>query len=150
VRGEVDLSKILNEVSASMVPIAQRKGLALVADLPNDLKVTGHTDSLIRLFINLIDNAVKYTIEGVIHISAKMNQQQFIVVEVLDTGIGIPPEHLPHIFERFYRVEQSRTSEGVGLGLAIAHEIVSRHGGRIEVSSSIGEGSIFKVYLPRT
>ena len=141
---EVDLSVLLNDVADSLGPLAKTKNLALHCDTADNLTVLGDSDELIRLFVNLLDNAIQYTDRGVVSISASREGEK-VVVNVVDTGIGISPEHLPHIFDRFYRVEDSRTTRGAGLGLAIAQEIVRAHGGIIEVRSALGKGTIFKV-----
>ena len=102
------------------------------------------------MFINLIDNAAKYTPEdGTIGVGISKSDSQFII-EVSDTGIGIPKEHLPRIFERFYRVDRTRSRKigGTGLGLSIVKHIVIMHGGRIEVQSEVGKGSRFIISLP--
>ena len=111
------------------------------------LSVLGHQDELIRLFVNLIDNAVKYTERGLVSIQGQANGANARVV-VADTGIGIPAEHLPRIFDRLFRAEASRSTPGTGLGLTIAREIVGAHGGRLEVESVVGKGSAFIVTLP--
>ena len=102
------------------------------------------------MFINLIDNAIKYTPERGsigIHIS---QPDSYFRVEIADTGVGIPKEHLPRIFERFYRVDKTRSRKlgGTGLGLSIVKHIVIMHGGKINVQSEEGKGSRFIVELP--
>jgi signal transduction histidine kinase len=96
---------------------------------------------------NLIANAISYTPTGTIHIKSSV-QPDCVSVEVRDTGLGIAPEDRPHLFERFYRGQLTRHVTGTGLGLAIVNEIVEAHGGHIEVSSEVGVGSAFHVYLP--
>ena len=112
--------------------------------------VSGDAERLRRLLSNLVDNAIRYTREGdTITISLDTaNGQAYL--EVADTGIGIEPEHLPHILERFYRVDRarSRQSGGSGLGLAIVKEIAEQHGGEVTVASQPGKGSRFTVRLP--
>jgi heavy metal sensor kinase len=147
-REPVDLSTLLRDIADSMRPLAAEKGLELACDVPDGLTVTGDPDGLIRAFVNLLDNAIKYTERGRVALSARRAGSDGVEVTVRDTGIGIPPEHLPHIFERFYRIERSRTSEGVGLGLAIARRIVRAHDGVIEVESAPGAGTTFTVRLP--
>ncbi len=112
--------------------------------------VLGDADRLKQLFLNLVENATKYTPEGgevILSLSKNDGRAQF---EVTDTGIGIPSENLPHIFDRFYRVDKARTRAqgGSGLGLSIAKWIAEAHGGDITVSSKIGKGTTFKVNLP--
>jgi len=145
---EVNLSMLMKDVSDSLRPLAEAKNLSLNCDTPENLDVFGDSDELIRLFVNLLDNAIKYTERGEISISAN-NSEKSVLVKVADTGIGIPTEHIPHIFDRFYRVEESRTLRGAGLGLAIAKEIVRAHHGEIEVRNKIGQGTVFAVSLPK-
>jgi signal transduction histidine kinase len=145
---EVNLSILLKDVSDSLRPLAETKNLSLNCETPENLIVFGDSDELIRLFVNLLDNAIKYTERGKISISANHNEKS-VVAKVSDTGIGIPAEHISHIFDRFYRVEESRTLRGAGLGLAIAKEIVRAHHGEIEVRSKIGQGTVFAVSLPK-
>jgi heavy metal sensor kinase len=143
---KVDLSTLLEDVSDSIRPLAEAKNLSLHCEMVHNLFVLGDSDELIRLFVNLLDNGIKYTSHGEVRITARRVDKS-IEVQVVDTGIGISPEHLPHIFDRFYRADQSRTQRGAGLGLAIAKEIVSAHNGQIEVVST-NEGSTFTVSLP--
>jgi len=143
----VDLSILLQDVADSLRPLAESKSLALTCDTVTDLLVLGDSDELIRLFVNLLDNAIKYTERGKINITAKCTDEN-VEIQISDTGTGIAPEHLTHIFDRFYRVDESRTQQGAGLGLAIAKEIVSAHGGAIEIQSSVGIGTSFTIQLP--
>jgi signal transduction histidine kinase len=106
-----------------------------------------------QLLLNLLSNALKYTPSGgVVRVRLRHHPSEGLVLEVTDTGIGIPPEELPHIFERFYRVDKSRTrsdgTDGLGLGLSIVRWIVEAHGGSIQVESQPGHGSCFRVLLP--
>ncbi|MDO8752808.1 MAG: ATP-binding protein [Anaerolineales bacterium] len=144
----INLSTLINDVSDSLRPLAEAKNLTLNCETSESLMMLGDSDELIRLFVNLLDNAIKYTKRGEINISANHNEKS-VVVKVADTGIGIPDEHIPHIFDRFYRVEESRTLRGTGLGLAIAKEIVSAHHGTVEAHSIIGKGSTFVITLPQ-
>jgi heavy metal sensor kinase len=147
-RETLDLSSLLPNVADSLRPLAEAKGLALTCSVPKGLTVSADVDSLIRLFVNLIDNAVKYTERGSVTISARANGAVVSVI-VEDTGIGIPAEQLPRIFDRFYRVDASRSTPGAGLGLTIAREIATAHGGTVEVDSAAGKGSTFTVNLAR-
>ena len=144
----INLSNLLTDVSDSLFPMIESKGLRLERKIHNDLFVQGDSDALIRAFVNLIDNAIKYTEKGEIRIQANQTDKSHVEVEISDTGRGIPPEHLPHIFERFYRVDGARTTQGFGLGLAIVQEIVRSHLGRIDVSSHMGVGTVFRVSFP--
>jgi signal transduction histidine kinase len=116
------------------------------------LAVEGDEVKLRELFLNLLDNAMRYTPPGGSLTLSLTRRKNRACITVKDTGIGIPPEHLPHIFKRFYRVEQARfyNEGGAGLGLAICQGIVDLHGGKIEVESQPGVGSTFFVLLPLT
>jgi heavy metal sensor kinase len=139
----VNLSDLLGDVGASLQPLAEAKKLALRWQIEPGLLLRGDSDALIRVFLNLVDNAVKYTARGEITIQALRKGERSIEVRVSDTGRGIPPEHLPHIFRRFYRVEPARSTRGAGLGLAIVQGIVQAHHGSIEVVSQVGVGTTF-------
>ncbi len=148
----VDLEDLLGDITHQFQKKAGAAGIELILDVPNnfDLKIQGDEDRLRQVFTNLIDNAIKYTPRGgqvSLYVVRDGNQIQ---VAVADTGDPIPPEHLPYLFERFYRVETSRShdSGGAGLGLAISREIVRLHGGTIEVHSEPGSETIFTVRLP--
>jgi len=117
--------------------------------------IQGDADRLRQLFLNLVDNALKYTPRGGCVTLSVAKTEGWVQVVVADTGVGIPPEDLqpgpsgvPMIFERFYRADPARSRGGTGLGLSIVHWIVQAHGGRIEVESSVGSGSTFTVWLP--
>lgn len=143
----VNLAQILNDVCDSMQPLAEAKGLVLTCHAPPVLMVTGDGDDLVRMFVNLVDNAVKYTETGSIQIKAAACAEGWRVV-VADTGSGIAPEHLPHVFDRFYRADAARSLPGAGLGLAIAADIAAAHGGAIDVTSAPRVGTQFVVTLP--
>lgn len=147
VRERVDVSALVNSVAESLRPLAEAKGLQLTCTVENDLVVMGDMDDLIRLLVNLVDNAIKYTERGAIDLVARREGAR-LVITVADTGIGIPAEHLSHIFDRFYRVDASRTTTGSGLGLAIALSIARAQGGTLDVSSTVGVGTTFNVSLP--
>jgi two-component system phosphate regulon sensor histidine kinase PhoR len=150
-RVPVDLARAVRNVLDLLGPAAQRKRQTLTADLPEGLPaVAGDPDYLERAMANLVDNAVKYTPEGgAIRISAA-RRDAAVMVEVADTGIGIPAEDLPRVFERFYRVDKSRSREmgGTGLGLSIVKHITQAHGGSVEALSEPGKGSVFRLVLP--
>ena len=121
--------------------------MSLSCTAPPQLTLQGDQDSLIRLFSNLLDNAIKYTDHGEIVVRADRTGDGPLRVTVSDPGCGIPAEHVPHIFERFYRTEASRTQPGAGLGLTIAMDIARAHSGTIQVESSVGAGTTFTVLL---
>lgn len=143
----IDVSMLVGDVADALLPLAEAKGLNLTCAMPPNLAVSGDRDNLIRLFVNLIENGIKYTECGRIVIRGDAVEGN-LRVRIADTGMGIGTEHLPRIFDRFYRVESARTSAGSGLGLAIAQEIAHAHRGTIEVQSAEGVGTTFTVTLP--
>jgi heavy metal sensor kinase len=147
---QVDLSALLASVAEQVRPLAQARGQELAEDIQPDLRLRADPDQLIRLFLNLLDNALKFTGDGGRIGLAARRDGAAIAVEVSDTGAGIGPDHLDRIFDRFYRAEGSRAraTGGQGLGLAIAGEIARAHGGTVSASSRLGEGSTFSVTLP--
>jgi heavy metal sensor kinase len=147
----VDVVAAAEEAHAQIRMLARGKGIALDARLPSEpIVVTGDRDALRRLFLILLDNAIKYTPAGGVATVAVSVQGANAVGAVIDNGIGIPADDLPHVFERFYRVDRARSRElgGAGLGLAIARWIAESHGGAIAVSSELERGSRFEVRLP--
>jgi heavy metal sensor kinase len=147
----LDLCVLVSGVVDALRPLAESRGVLLRLE-GSPVQVAGDEGRLRQVFINLLDNALKYTPEGGTVTVAVGRQEQSGVVTVADTGIGIPPEHLPHVFERFYRVDKSRTRAegGTGLGLSIARSIVLAHGGWIEVTSAVGRGTVCTVVLRQT
>jgi heavy metal sensor kinase len=143
----VDLSTLLIDVTDSLRPLAEEKGLSLSCDAPPGMTLNGNRDTLIRLFVNLLDNAIKFTEHGQVTVTGKF-EKDFADVKIADTGAGIAPEHLAHIFDRFYRVESARSSAGSGLGLSITQQIAEEHGGSIKVESTLNEGTEFTVRIP--
>jgi heavy metal sensor kinase len=141
----VDLSTLINDVSDSMRPLAEAKQLSLTNHGSSNTLIWGNSDDLIRLFVNLIDNAIKYTEYGNITINVLDQGDKTVKVIVADTGIGISTDNLPHIFDRFFRADKSRFTHGAGLGLAIAKEIVSLHNGTINASSTVGHGTTITI-----
>jgi len=147
---EVDLGKLIINLSADVEVLCQEKGLSFHLGRTENLVVKADEARLRQLFMNVLSNAVRYTPNaGTVSISLR-REGQMAVVAVTDTGIGIPAEEIPFIFERFYRVDKarSRTEGGAGLGLAISRHIAEAHGGRIDVESQVGVGSTFSVWLP--
>jgi heavy metal sensor kinase len=146
-----NLNELLLEISETARLLAEGKSIQYYQRLPETpLNVSGNAPSLRRLFLILIDNAVKYTSrEGRISVVLDTSDGA-AVTEIRDTGVGIATTDLPHIFERFYRADESRSREsgGTGLGLSIAKWIAEAHQGRISVVSKVGEGSVFRVQIP--
>jgi signal transduction histidine kinase len=143
----VELDTLLLEVYRQAQFMAQGVTVRLGAE--DQGSVLGDNDRLRQLLLNLVDNALKYTPTGG-QVTLEMRRTDgWVAVAVADTGVGIAAEDLPHIFERFYRADRSRTrSGGSGLGLAIARWIAQAHGGRLEVASKVGQGSTFTLWLP--
>ncbi len=146
----VDLAEVVEATVASFRTVTTDHELELTYATPDELMVMGDRDQVRQVLVILLDNAVRYTpAGGRIHVQARADGKE-AVLTVHDTGIGIPEEALPRVFERFYRADDARNrqSGGVGLGLAIARELVTRHSGRISVTSTEGAGSTFTVRLP--
>ncbi len=146
----LSLKKIIESLLEEMQPLAQEKDiyLELMPSSGNE-NVMGDEESLKQVFSNLLTNAIRYNKpKGKVKISIKENGN-FIITEVQDTGIGISKDHLPFIFDQFYRVKRTEDQKikGTGLGLSIAKKIVEAHGGSIQVSSEEGQGSTFTVFL---
>ncbi len=145
----LELWPLVEEVLAQFQTASQAKDISLQATLPEGLpQVMAEEEKLRQVLVNLLDNAIKFTPgPGSITISAT-KKGRLVEVSVRDTGIGIPPEHLPHIFERFYKVDRARRDGGAGLGLAIVKHIVQAHGGEVRVESQEGAGSTFYFTVP--
>jgi len=146
----LNLEEILENVVDLYNPQAQEKQINLKTQLTKPLYLWGDPVQITRLFTNLIENAVHYTLSGGAVEIQTSRVNQYLIVKVQDTGIGIAPEHLEHVFDRFWRADQSRSywAGGSGLGLAIATAIAQKHGGLITVTSQVGVGSCFTVRLP--
>jgi signal transduction histidine kinase len=148
----VNMSALLNAVAEKFSPQLQRAGVNIEVEVfPNLPTILADGDRMAQVFTNLVDNALKFTPRGgMITLQASVQNTEMLI-SVTDTGAGIPEEAQAHIFSRFYQADPSRKGgeqHGAGLGLAIAHEIVQAHGGRISVRSRLGEGSSFDVFLP--
>ena len=147
---DFDLREWLEILVEQIEPLAREKGLKISLNIPENLSIYGDSDLLIRLFLNILENALKYTpMGGQITITA-LKVPEEIQVLIHNTGPDISQEHLPHLFERFYRVEADRSSQtgGSGLGLAIAREIVRLHRGEIDMQSEPSHGVTVTVHLP--
>ena len=146
------LDRLVCDMVAQLQAKAGEKTIDLDVAIPPqiDWQIRGDAEKLQQVFLNLIDNAIKYTPSGGTITVEAHRQWQTVLVAVADTGPGIPPEHLPHVFERFYRADsaRARATGGFGLGLAISEAIVKAHHGLIEVTSTPGLGTTFTVSLP--
>lgn len=152
-REKVDIVSILESIIEKLTPQAQNKNIKINMTKSQLPYILGDGDRLAQVFGNLIENAIQYSpTDGDIFVEVELaSTEDGITVRVKDQGPGIPPEDTQRIFERFYRVDKSRSageSKGSGLGLAIAKEIVDLHGGKISVQSEINRGSVFTVKLP--
>jgi len=151
-RQEVGLVELVADVVEKLRPQADKKGIVPEIRIPPGLPaVPANRDMLEQALINLLDNAIKYTHSGGhVWVEAKRVAADFIEIAVADDGPGIPSEHLPRLFERFYRVDKarSRAEGGTGLGLSIVRHIVQRHQGSVRVESRLGKGSRFIITLP--
>ena len=151
-RGTVSISDLIDQAVHLLRPQAEKKGQTIsTASVEGVGTLTGDADKLTQVLINLIDNAIKYTPKGGrIGVEARQKEDAVEVV-VSDSGIGIPPQEISRIFERFYRVDRARSREvgGTGLGLSIVKHIIEAHGGKVSVESQVGKGSRFVVILPK-
>ncbi|OQB24173.1 MAG: Signal-transduction histidine kinase senX3 [Firmicutes bacterium ADurb.Bin182] len=148
VKTPVRLDKLVSAVASRLSPLAQKKHIALETKL-TEVELLADAARLEQVVVNLIDNAIKYTDEGSVSVFVRQEANKALFI-VKDTGIGIPKEAQPRLFERFYRVDKARArgKGGTGLGLSIVEKIVSKHGGYIQIESAPGKGSTFTVYLP--
>jgi heavy metal sensor kinase len=146
---EMDLASVAREACALFLPLAEDKGITLTRQVPDKSIILGDIRMIQRLIANILDNAIKYTPEnGTVEVTVQTDGGRSVSVLVRDTGIGISETDLPHVFERFYRCDPSRPQTGIGLGLSLAQAIARAHGGHIDVTSSPGKGSTFRVVLP--
>jgi two-component system phosphate regulon sensor histidine kinase PhoR len=144
-----DIGQLIQQTVERFQPQAERAGLSLNLELPTNLPpVAVDKVEIEKAMVNLLHNAVKFTPPGGQIIVWAKAEKDKVVVSVADSGVGIPAEHLPYIFQRFHKVDQSRASEGVGLGLAIAKHIIQAHRGEIWVESEEGKGATFSFSLP--
>ncbi len=148
--GIVDICAIVAECIAALQPVATASGLTLSSEIPPDAcQVHADPTAFRQILTNLLENAIRYTHSGGVTLRTRVGEAG-VWVEVVDSGIGIAAEHLPRIFERFYRVDagRSRAQGGTGLGLAIVRHLVDAHGGKVEASSMLGRGTTISVLFP--
>ncbi len=147
---QTNLNTLIEQCIKTLKPIAQKKGIELTYHAKHDVDIELDIIRIRQCIINMVGNAVKYTRSGgAVHVSLTNNRENAIIT-IEDNGIGIPEEDIPHIFERFYRVDsaRSRSTGGSGLGLAIAQQIIILHGGTIKLQSQVNAGSKFILSLP--
>ncbi len=147
---KLNLSDLIEAVIEQIRPLAEIEGVRLIDEIPPEISTQGDPDHLIRILLNLLDNAVKYTpSNGQVTVKAQQTVQT-VKITISDTGPGIGKEQLPMLFDRFYRIDAARSRDegGAGLGLSIAYELARAHNGNIEVQSELGQGTTFTVNLP--
>ncbi len=146
--GDCDASAVAERVVTSRVVRARQSGMTLRVDAAAGLRVPIGEQLLEVVIGNVVDNALKYAGSGAEVEVGVRGRAGEVEIAVSDTGVGIAPEHLPHVFERFFRGEQARSSPGSGLGLAVVKHIVEAHGGRARAESRAGEGAVVRLVLP--
>lgn len=147
----IDLGELVATTVDQMLLLAADKGITVTCEAQERVMITGDRSRLKQVVVNLLDNAIKYTpADGAVHLRVSVAEGRALLT-VEDSGIGIPTEALPHVFERFYRVDATRSVEtgGAGLGLAIVKTICDAHGAAVRVASELGRGSSFLVTFPR-
>lgn len=145
---QLNLSRLIHEAIEPYTLLMEEKNLSLCIDIPNEIPYTGDSTRIRQTFINLIDNAIKYSDKGTIHISAREENENWLI-NFEDQGNGIPVSDQDYIFNRLYRSDAARNSEGHGLGLAFANAVMRAHKGRIELITSSTQGSLFTCYFPK-
>lgn len=146
----VEIAPTIDRVIKMLAVIAEKNSVTITKDLQDNCPILILEDDLYQIAFNLVENGIKYNRpNGTLHISVQRDEEN-AVLRVTDTGVGVPEDSLPHLFERFYRVDKARArkSGGSGLGLSIVRNMVERNGGTIHVSSTLGQGSTFTVTFP--
>ena len=150
-RAPVDLAVLVREVARSMQSLVESKRLTVAVDVAaRQMPIVSDATKIRQILVNLLGNAIRYTDRGGVSLRARVDGES-VILEVEDTGIGIAPEHLEQIFERFWQVDQTNTKlrGGTGLGLVVTRDLARALGGDVEVESTLGQGSLFRVRLPR-
>jgi signal transduction histidine kinase len=144
----VNVHDLIRQVVGLYEDLAEDKAITIVRTVPLNMTITADRNRLLQILANLLDNAIKYTPPGgQVTITAAQNHQH-VNIMVVDTGMGIPPEDLPKIWDRLYRGDQSRSQRGLGLGLSLVKAIVQAHHGEVAVSSHPSRGTRFLLTLP--
>lgn len=149
--GEVDIGAVVQHVTDSLANLIEKRRLRIRIDVAGNYPAWGNAAALEQILMNLVKNAVQHTFDGEVRISTALDEHRNVVVTVLDTGTGIPPDDLARIFEPFYRGDRARTRSGgtgSGLGLAIVNELVKLHGGHIRIRSEVDLGTKVILTLP--
>src|ERR1019366_4323073 len=148
---DVDLAQLASSTVEQMRLMAEDRGIQLELSILRPVVVRGDRGRLKQVIVNLLDNAIRFTPRGGAVTLLTNESDGYILLEVRDTGIGIPASALPNVFDRFFRVDEARSRDdgGAGLGLSIAKSICSAHGAQIEVYSEVGQGSCFCLRFPR-
>ncbi len=147
----VSTKTLVNNAVARVLPQAEKRHITISSTVETDAMILADESSLTEALVTLLDNAVKYSLKKSEVLITASEEQHQIIFRVKDTGIGIKASELPHVFDRFYRADSSRTKqkvEGYGLGLAIAKGIANAHGGSLNATSTVGQGSVFTLVLP--
>ena len=144
----VDLSAMAEDMCELYQPLAEQKKIKLCCDIQTGGMIRGRRQNLQRVFVNLIDNALKYTDENGETLISLTCTDELLTLEISDTGIGISEDDQPFVFDRFYRCDESRSQEGCGLGLSFVAAVVKAHAGNTELSSTLGQGTRIKIIFP--
>ncbi|MCM8767759.1 MAG: ATP-binding protein [Candidatus Omnitrophica bacterium] len=144
---DVDIKEEIKSIYELYKKKAEEKNIQFVLNISDVGLIKGDRFKLGQAIINLVDNAIKFTDKGKVEISV-MRDEKYLIIKVEDTGIGIPKEELPKIFDKFYVGEKKKSKSGTGLGLSIVKNIIELHNGRIEVESNLNQGTKFIIYLP--
>jgi signal transduction histidine kinase len=151
---ELDAARVIEEAVATVGPQARQKDIEMNISIPGEITLVADRVRLRQILVNLLGNAVKYTQNQGNVLLAVQNLGEVWEFSVSDNGIGIPPEDLPHIFDRFFRVGRDRArvqgAGGSGLGLSIAKSAIENHGGQIFAESAVGKGTTFRFTIPTT
>jgi signal transduction histidine kinase len=145
----IDLIRIVADAHELFTPVAEDKGISIAADIQsNPVFIYGDAKRIQRVIANLLDNAIKYTQRGGRVVIKVDRSAEYAMFSISDSGMGIMEDDIPHIFDRFYRGDRSRTTSGSGLGLSLVQAIVKSHHGKVDVKSVPGEGSTFTIHIP--